>query len=131
MVCLGKRIKARTKGRLDMRFNNKYKAIKTEVDGIVFDSKKEAARYSVLKMMQKAGQISRLELQPVFKIEINGKKICTYKADFQYIDKNIRGMDGQYGAMVVEDVKGMKTPVYRLKKKLVEASYPGTVITET
>lgn len=114
-----------------MRFNSKYKAIKTEVDGIVFDSKKEAARYSVLKMMEKAGQISHLELQPQFKVEINGKKICTYKADFQYIDKNIRGMDGQYGAMVVEDVKGMKTPVYRLKKKLVEASYPGTVITET
>lgn len=114
-----------------MKFtHNKYRAIKTTLDGITFDSKKEANRYAILKLREKTGSISHLELQPQFKVEINGRKICTYRADFQYIDKNVKGVDGQFGAMVVEDVKGVKTPVYRLKKKLVEAYFPGTIITE-
>lgn len=100
---------------------NKYRAIKTEVDGIVFDSKAEARRYSELKMLERLGEIQSLELQPAFKVTINGKNICTYKADFAYFTDRER---------VVEDVKGFKTPIYRLKKKLVEASFPGTKITE-
>jgi len=111
--------------------HNKYRAIKTTIDGITFDSKKEANRYAVLKLMEKTGAISHLELQPEYKIEINGRKICTYRADFRYINKSAIGVNGQAGAMVVEDVKGMKTPVYRLKKKLVEVCFPGTIITET
>ena len=114
-----------------MKFtHNKYRAIKTKVDGITFDSKKEANRYSMLKLLQGIGAIEHLELQPEYKVEINGRKICTYRADFRYIDKHAKGPDGQFGAMVVEDVKGVKTPVYRLKKKLVEASFPGTLIKE-
>ena len=59
-------------------------------------------------------------MQTSFQIEIKGKKICKYKADFQYFDRTATGPDGQTGALVVEDVKGMRTAIYRLKKKLVE-----------
>ena len=108
----------------------KYRAIKTVVDGITFDSKKEAKRYSELKMMEKAGIIATLRLQPEFKCMVKGKKVCTYKADFEYLMVDEEGPDVQIGYYMVEDVKGFKTPVYRLKKKLVEACYPGTVIKE-
>lgn len=104
-----------------MVFKNKYRAVKTEVDGITFDSKREAARYMELMLLQKAGEISRLELQPKYDCVVNGHKICTYRADFRYFDAS---------NSIVEDVKGMKTPVYRLKKKLVEALYPGVKIQE-
>ena len=104
-----------------MAFRSKYKAVKTEVDGITFDSKREAARYMELVLLERAGEISRLELQPSFECIIDGKKICTYKADFRYFTAK---------ECVVEDVKGVKTPVYRLKKKLVEALYPGVKIKE-
>ena len=100
-------------GRLDHPMS-KYNAVKTEVDGFVFDSKAEARRYSELKLLERVGEIEKLELQPKFPIVVNGKKIATYIADFKYIS---------YGSLVIEDVKGMKTPIYRLKKKLVEAIY--------
>ena len=108
----------------------KYRAIRTMVDGIYFDSKREANRYSELKMMEKAGIINSLKLQPEFKCVVNGKKVCTYKADFEYLMVDDIGPQGQISYYIVEDVKGFKTPVYRLKKKLVEACYPGTVIKE-
>jgi len=93
----------------------KYGAKKTEIDGYIFDSKAEASRYSYLLLLEKAGEISNLNLQPVFPLIINGKKIGKYIADFQYNDQD--------GNRVVEDVKGMATPVFRLKKKIVEAIY--------
>jgi hypothetical protein len=102
---------------------SKYRAIKTEVDGVVFDSKKEAGRYRELKFMERAGEISELELQPKYLLEINGVKIGTYKGDFKYRE----GMCGKY---ILEDVKGIKTPVYRLKAKLVKALH-NIEITET
>jgi hypothetical protein len=95
---------------------SKYKAVKTTVDGIVFDSKKEAKRYQELKILQKAGIISGLRLQPEYEVSLMGQKICKYRGDFWYVDTKTEGA-------VIEDVKGMKTPVYRLKKKLVEAYY--------
>jgi len=104
-----------------MMNKNKYRAVKTEVDGIVFDSKREAARYMELMLLQRAGEISHLELQPVYECVVNGKKICTYRADFRYFTKL---------GNIVEDVKGVKTPIYRLKKKLVEALYAGVTIQE-
>ena len=100
---------------------SKYGNKKTVVDGITFDSKKEAARYQELKLMEKAGVIIDLQLQPPFPIAINGEKICTYKADFAYKVKA--------GGEVVEDVKGVRTPIYNLKKKLVKACH-GVEITE-
>lgn len=93
---------------------NKYRAIKTVVDGVKFDSKKEAARYQELKLLEKAGEIMYLTLQPRFDLIVNGVKCGFYKADFQYLT---------VGKTVVEDVKGMKTPVYNLKKKLIKAIY--------
>jgi hypothetical protein len=100
---------------------NKYRAIKTVVDDITFDSKKEARRYVQLKLLVRAGAISELKLQPRFDLIINDCKCGFYKADFDYIEN---------GKRVVEDVKGMKTPVYNLKKKLVKAIY-GIDIFET
>lgn len=102
---------------------SKFKNTKTEVDGITFASKKEAARYQELKLMEKAGQISSLVLQPKFEIQLNGIKVCTYIADFCYNDfqKHLSGKSATVA--VVEDVKGVRTAVYRLKKKLVKAQY--------
>lgn len=95
---------------------SKYGAVPTVVDGIRFASKREAARYAVLRQMQSVGLIRGLELQPKFPIEIGGERIATYIADFAYFKDNAR---------VVEDVKSKatRTPVYVLKTKLVAALY--------
>ncbi len=92
----------------------KYRNKITIVDNIRFHSTKEARRYQELKLLGKAGEITDLRLQVPFEIMIGGKTICVYYADFVYKEK---------GISKVEDVKGMRTPVYRLKKKLVEAYY--------
>jgi hypothetical protein len=107
----------------------KYRAVRTEIDGIMFASKAEAERYCQLRELVKLGDISQLELQPKYEVSINGQKICNYIADFRYFSKE-PGPQGQAGHVVVEDVKGKPTPVYRIKKKLVEALYPGVQITE-
>jgi len=102
---------------------SKYFAKKTEYDGIVFDSKLEAARYKILKRYQEAGEITDLEVQIdfpcVITVEGEDKKICSYVADFRY---------KRDGKVVVEDTKGIITQVFTLKKKLVEALYPGLKI---
>jgi len=107
----------------------KYRAVRTEIDGITFASKAEAERYCQLRELAKAGEIDQLELQPKYEVSVNGHKICNYIADFRYFSK-AKGPQDQAGHVVVEDVKGKPTPVYRLKKKLVEALYPGVQITE-
>lgn len=91
----------------------KYGNRKTEVDGVTFDSAAEARRYSDLVLMVAAGVITDLELQPRYPLMVNGQKVSTYVADFRYRDK--------VGRLVVEDVKGVKTPAYRLKAKLMKA----------
>ena len=63
---------------------SKYGNVKTVVDGITFDSKAEARRYAGLRALVANGIISDLELQPSFVIDVNGVKICTYRADFAY-----------------------------------------------
>jgi len=103
---------------------SKYNAIKTVVDNIRFDSKKEARRYSDLKLLEKAGRIHSLTLQPRFDLIVNGVKCGFYKADFKYVENSRE---------IVEDVKSpvtAKLPVYRLKKKLIRALY-GIEIRET
>lgn len=114
---------------------NKYNAQKTVVDGITFDSKKEAKRYGELKMLEKAGKIHHLELQPKFKLAINGVPVVikskgypngrqvTYRADFAYFDYEAE-------RRIVEDVKGMRTDVFKLKKAIVEAMFPKVEIRE-
>lgn len=93
----------------------KYGAVRTTVDNIVFASKKEAKRYSELKLLEKAQVITQLFLQPRFDLYVHGVKIGSYVADFGYFSCK--------GATIIEDVKGMKTPLYRWKKKHVEAQY--------
>lgn len=97
---------------------NKYNAQRTTVDGITFASKKEAGRIGELKLLERAGHIRNLELQPKFPLVVNGVKVCTYIADAAYFEKNAR---------VVEDVKSgpTKTPAYRIKRKLLLALNPG------
>lgn len=102
--------------KLAKKKRNKYGAIKTGVDGILFASKREAARYRFLKQRKAAGEITRLELQPSYDIMIDDKFICCVKLDFLYHDK-------MRGCTVVEDSKGMDNPVSRLKRKLVCAQY--------
>lgn len=98
----------------------KYKNIKTTYDGHKFDSLKEYGRYLELKGLALTGEITNLTLQPKFDFIIPGwnkdKRIFRYIADFQYYP---RGKDFP----VIEDVKGVKTAVYRLKKKLIEAQF--------
>lgn len=100
--------------RLGIKAGSKYGAVKTTVGGIPFDSKAEAKRYGDLLLLERHGKIRALELQPSFPITIKGVKVFTYRADFAY------ERDGQ---TVVEDVKGVRTPVYKLKKRCVEAEY--------
>jgi hypothetical protein len=94
---------------------SKYKAIKTRVGELLFDSKREARRYGDLKLLERAGQIRNLELQPVFPLIVNGVKVCEYRGDFIYFEGERR---------VIEDSKGFRTPVYKLKRKLLLALNP-------
>lgn len=104
---------------------NKYRNVKTVVDNITFDSKKEAHRYGELKLLEKAGEIYGLDLQPQYLLQVGGEKIGIYKADFRYIDRSVIP-----NKIIVEDCKGIKTPVYKIKKKLMKAIY-GIDILET
>lgn len=106
---------------------SKYGSTFTVHDGIRFRSKAEANRYATLQLLERSGEIQNLELQPAFKCLINGTVVCTYVADFRYFTRPTNTTRGEY---IVEDVKGHKTALYRLKKKMVEALYPGVVIVE-
>jgi hypothetical protein len=100
---------------------SKYHAVPTVIDGIRFDSKAEAARYRDLRILEAAGEIYNLQVHVQYPLVVNGIKIGSYEADFVY---------GENGRIVVEDVKGVKTPVYRLKNKLMKAIH-GIEIVET
>lgn len=119
---------------------NKYKALKTKVDGIEFDSRREARRYQELLLLQRAGEIQNLRMQERFvlipsqyeRVETGEyyqtgskkgipktKEVCVeqavvYMADFTYIED---------GKMVVEDTKGFKTKDYIIKRKLMLKEY--------
>lgn len=94
---------------------SKYSSAKTDIDGIRFDSKKEAEFYAELKLRERAGEISHLRLQPryllqgAFKHEGKQYREMEYVADFEYIEN---------GVIVVVDVKGFRTAVYMIKRKL-------------
>lgn len=107
---------------------SKFNAKKTTVDGFTFDSKREAARYGELKLLERAGKIRdlqrqvRVELVPPFNCDDKHFRGIYYVVDFTYTDSD--------GSDVWEDVKGMKTPVYLLKRKLVAYRYQ-KIIKET
>lgn len=117
-------------GRINLNGRSKYRAKKTVVGDITFDSRAEAERYGVLVMLEKAGEISDLKRQVAFILEVNGTKICTYRCDFTYRLKgrSVNGVAQQ--ALIVEDVKGFRTRDYVLKRKLMKACY-GIDILET
>lgn len=110
---------------------NKYHNRQTQVDGLHFDSQREAQRYCDLSLLQRAGQISNLELQKTYELipaqyetfprfgktgqRLKDGRRCvekavTYVADFVYL---------QAGKLIVEDAKGIKTPEYIIKRKLM------------
>ncbi|ARP53659.1 hypothetical protein ALFP_1772 [Alcaligenes faecalis] len=97
----------------------KYGNRKTVIDGHTFDSKREASRYGALKLLERAGQITDLELQPRFELipkqrRADGKaeRACEYVADFRYTDTRT-------SQIVIEDAKGMRTRDYIVKRKLM------------
>ncbi|HJJ07616.1 MAG TPA: DUF1064 domain-containing protein [Clostridiaceae bacterium] len=100
---------------------NKYRNKKVIVDEKEFDSKREGNRYKELKLLERAGEIKDLELQPRFLLQDSFKKNgrtfrkIEYVADFKYIEN---------GKTIVEDVKGMQTDVFKLKHKIFEKVYP-------
>lgn len=102
---------------------SKYHAQKMVVDGITFDSKKEAKRYNELKLLAQSGVITNLRLQVPFilyeKSQYGG--VRKYLADFVYTENGIE---------IVEDVKGCRTKEYLLKKRMVAEKY-GIIIKET
>jgi hypothetical protein len=99
---------------------NKYHAVKTVVDGYTFDSKAEAQYYIALREMLKDGEISNLKVHPRYELQspfyYRGERIpgIYYEADFSYIKD---------GKRIAVDVKGYKTDVYRLKRKLFLYNY--------
>lgn len=114
---------------LQQKGKSKYKAKKTIVDGIRFDSQKEANRYLDLLVLEKAGLIQdlhrqvRFELQPSYKKKGKTIRAIYYIADFVYYDTF-------KGQKIVEDTKGYRTEIYKLKKKIFEYKYPGMEIKE-
>lgn len=93
----------------------KYRNVKTTVDGMTFDSAKEARRWSELCLLQRAGQISDLSRQVRLPLRVNDCLVCTFIPDFTYVEA---------GQQVIEDVKSPATakhPVFIIKKKLLKA----------
>ena len=97
---------------------SKYGNRKTKVDGRTFASKAEAKRYGELKLLQRSGAISDLACQVSYPLIVNTQHIARYVCDFAYTEN---------GTNVVEDVKGVRTPVYALKRKLLKALYGITI----
>jgi len=103
---------------------HKYRAVPTWYDGVRFASKAEMRRYIDLRLLERAGHIRNLELQPRFPIEVmnpsNGEMVlcAVYISDFRYVELPRPGVE----RIVIEDVKGgPSTATYRLKRRLVEA----------
>lgn len=94
---------------------NKYGAKKTVLDGIRFDSKAEANFYATLKLREKAGEVSGVELQrPFALIGPDGEVITTYRSDFAFWDH----IEDRFR---VVDVKGVETDVFKLKRKMMRS----------
>ena len=95
---------------------NKFNARKVNIDGFQFDSAAEANRYGELKLLERAGEIERLQVHPRFAIEMNGTKICVVELDFSFFD-TAKEMTRYI------DVKGVDTALSKLKRKLIKAAY--------
>ena len=94
---------------------NKFRAQKTRIDGILFDSKLEATRYQELKLLEAAGEISEFEIQVPYSLIVHDRQVCVIIPDFRYKE----------GAKeVIEDAKGVITDLFRIKWKLMQILYP-------
>ena len=102
---------------------SKYRNVRKQVDGITFDSSKEARRYIELKALVQCQAIFGLERQPEFTLmdALPGIRPVKYRGDFAYMEN---------GRRVVEDVKGMRTAVYQIKAKLFRSRYPNIELRE-
>lgn len=104
---------------------SKFKNTPTEVAGKRFASKREGTRYEQLLLLERNGEVRAIRCQVEYRLSVHGMLVCKYRADFVYEE-----MRNSEWREVVEDVKGYRTPVYRLKKKLMQACY-GIEIRET
>lgn len=106
---------------------HKYSAVATTVDGIKFQSRREARRYSELKLLEKAGEIFKLELQVAYELHaLGGSVVGKYVCDFKYLKREyvLFGPDSRWELVtVVEDSKGVRTELYRWKKRHLKAEY--------
>lgn len=101
---------------------HKYKAQRTTINGHTFASKAEARRYAELWLLNDKGLIQNLEVQPSFVLapcvkydgSTRSKPALRYVADFSYIEND---------KLIVEDVKGMETPVFKIKRHLMKHVY--------
>jgi hypothetical protein len=101
---------------------SKYGNRRTQIDGHWFDSQAEGRRYQELKLLLRAGEITDLEIHPAYELQPpyhrrDGSRVRAmfYEADFQYVEG---------GKVVVEDVKGTQTAIFKIKRKLFECQYP-------
>lgn len=101
-----------------MSLYHKYNANQTIIDGRKFPSKKEAGRYQELMQMWRSGEIRYF--LPQVSLELNDQGSAKYRCDFLIFPHE--------GPEIYEDVKGIKTDMYKLKKKLIEARYPIKII---
>ena len=97
------------------RRRSKFGNVPTTVDGIRFASRAEARYYGRLKLLHCAEQIFALQFQPRYNLVVSGVKVCTYVADFCFIENR---------KSVAIDVKGVETAVFKIKAKLFRALYP-------
>lgn len=95
-----------------MRLRHKFNAVRTELDGIKFSSKKESKRYQELGRLKELGQVVFFLRQVPFHLGGGVKYVCDFVVFWSNAD------------VTIEDVKGMKTATYKAKKKMVEATYP-------
>lgn len=95
---------------------SKYGAKKVKLDGYTFDSQAEASRYGELLFLQRAGKISDLIVHPKYEIRFQKEKVCDVVLDFRYWEEG----EKRY---IFEDVKGLDTPMSKLKRKLLKAFY--------
>ena len=102
---------------------SKYGAVPTVVDGVRFASKSEAKRDAELQLLQRAGEIQKLQRQPRFPLVVNGQRVATYVGDWSYSEMRVvKGRPSEH--LVIEDRKGVQTPAFKIKFALAKALHP-------
>jgi hypothetical protein len=94
----------------------KYRNKPTVVEGIRFPSQREARRFLDLRLLERNGEVRNIRRQVEYRLEVGGLLICKYRADFVYDELR----KGEWTIDIVEDVKGYRTPEYRLKRKMMK-----------